>query len=496
MQESLINSHLVRPSSFKVAEPLQVKLRRWKTCLFTPLYSSSLIVVLLILGQQASSLWIALLSNQTNNKINQALTIQSAEENLLKTLTHNEEQVFITTAKQKRNSFEDDLHRLYLLLEDQPNHVRQLDKIKTIYDHIQSYWLNLSDVKKAPVDDLRTEIKILIELQEQLVIEYKNWLQQLDNINTSVNIFSALLILLAVGLHIRFLHQRVQLPINKLIEVGKILRDDHLDTQFSYAATDEISDLARVLNNMAKAANCRQQQTQARNQQLEDMILALSHDLRTPLIATRNTIDAMLKGAFGPVSSNWQELFEDYHQANEDLLKLIESLLDISRYESGQKSHIRSDRLCWERIFDKVISQAKANHQQKKLTYKYQIAPSLPTVYGDELEIQRVVQNLVENATRASEPNQEVFLEVKTFENNQIQVAVRDQGIGIAAKDQEKLFHRFIQGPGRRGRSGLGLYLCRQIITAHNGTISVESSLGKGSTFWFTLPVTSTQTSF
>ena len=211
--------------------------------------------------------------------------------------------------------------------------------------------------------------------------------------------------------------------------------------------------MAEVLDVIASEVRQRQQRIEVRNQHLEDMICALSHDLRTPLLATRTTLDSMIKGAFGHVSDTWREVFEEYRQANEDLLKLVEALLDVSRYEAGRSAHLNCDPLNWEKIFVKVITQIKgASNPEFALTYK--ISQSLPTVYGDQLEIQRVLQNLLENAIRVSEPNKEIFLEVATLGKAQVLVSVRDNGSGIAPQDKERLFHRFIQGQGQRGRSG------------------------------------------
>ncbi len=113
--------------------------------------------------------------------------------------------------------------------------------------------------------------------------------------------------------------------------------------------------------------------------------------------------------------------------------------------------------------------------------------PSPPTVYGAQLEIQRVVQNLLDNARRVSEFDQQITLEVEPLGVDQVKVSVRDKGPGITPQQKERLFHRFIQGRNRVGRAGLGLHLCRPIVEAHGGTIGVESSPGEGSTFWFIL---------
>lgn len=227
--------------------------------------------------------------------------------------------------------------------------------------------------------------------------------------------------------------------------------------------------------------------TTAQRQQYEDLISALSHDLRTPLLAARGTLRSILGGAFGPISDTLKDVFEDCRLANEDLLKLVEALLDISRHKAEVGNGLNCEILNWEKLFVRAIN-CSSTVSEQKCTITYKIAPSLPSVYGDELEIQRLVQNLLDNAVRVSEPGQPVSLEVAPLGVDEVKVSVRDNGPGIAPHDKERLFHRFIQGRGRRGRSGLGLYLCRQIVESHQGTIGVESTLGEGSTFWFTLP--------
>jgi signal transduction histidine kinase len=165
-------------------------------------------------------------------------------------------------------------------------------------------------------------------------------------------------------------------------------------------------------------------------------------------------------------------------------------LLDVSRYEAGGGQHLSWEPLDWEKICDRAVSQAcQILDRQSVSKIKTYIAPSLPTVYGDRLEILRVVQNLLDNAVRVSPPDKEIKIEVCALGSDRIKVSVGDRGPGVPPQEKEKLFHRFIQGRGRRGGAGLGLYLCRQIVTAHGGTIKVDSQLGEGSTFWFTLPL-------
>jgi signal transduction histidine kinase len=142
----------------------------------------------------------------------------------------------------------------------------------------------------------------------------------------------------------------------------------------------------------------------------------------------------------------------------------------------------------WKNIFVEAIIRSDVSWKQK-LTITYKIPYLLPTARGDGLEIERVVQNLLNNALHASELTGQVSLEVASFGVDKVKVSVRDNGPLLAPQEKERLFHSFIQARGRRSRSGLDLYLCRKIVETHGGTIGVESTLSEGNTFWFTLPV-------
>jgi signal transduction histidine kinase len=473
-----------------------------KSHLFTPLYTSFLVLMLLVLGQQGLNFKIARLNHQAYESVTDTLLMKAEEERLLNALV-DEEKSFNKDNFEGQIAFNNSFNRLYNLAQENPSQLQQLNKIK----YIRNQWLielnkqvlsgsaSNTPTQKNLSDSLRTNIGILIQREETLLAQRRYRVYKLSYINLAINILNTTVILVGVGLNLWLLQQRVKLPLRKLTEVGKVWGEGQMEVRLGYSSSDEIGQLAKVLDDMVSETCHRHESIEARNQQLEDLICALSHDLRTPLLATRTTLDAMIKGAFGSVNDTWREVFEEYRQANDDILKLVELLLDVSRYEASGSAQHRCDPLNWEKIFDKVIGQIKAD-SKRELAVKYKISSSLPTVYGNELEIQRVMQNLLDNAVRVSQPNKEIFLETASFGETQVQVCVRDKGSGIAPQDKEKLFHRFIQGRGQRGRSGLGLYLCRKIVEAHSGTIGVESSLGKGSTFWFTLPVPTSKAEF
>ncbi|MFN6470102.1 MAG: ATP-binding protein [Nostoc sp. SerVER01] len=477
--------------------------RTLKTHLFAPLYSSLTVLVLLIIGQQCLNTWIAILCREVADEVSQTFIVKRQGERLLNAVV-DEERSWRQNPNNQSSSFYSSLNRLKTLVKDQSNQVNQLSKIDNLYikwrnqlasRKVLSFGNKYSQAENVLFNSLRTQIQTLVEREEMYLSDAEDCLQQIQQIKILVNILTSVVLIAGLWANYQILHRRVEIPLRRLIEVGKAWQTGQMEARLAYSAPDEIGRLSKILNAMAGEVRKRQECIEVRNEQLENLISALSHDLRTPLLASRMTLDGMLKGAFGPVSDTCKEVFQDYRQSNEDLLKLVEALLNISRYEAGYSDRLNYEPLDWEKIFVKTITQIKTT-STSEFTFNYKIPQSLPTVYADELEIQRVIQNLLDNAVRASEPDQEIFLEVATLGENEVQVFVCDQGSGIAPQNKKQLFHRFVQGQGRCGRSGLGLYLCRQIIEAHGGNIGVESSLGEGSTFWFTLPVAPDKTNF
>lgn len=466
-----------------------------KSHLFTSLYTSLFILVLLIFGQHGLNLWLAYLNYKGSEKVTQTLVVQREGDDLLKAVIDQQKSA-LEGHQQEPFVFNNSLNRLYKLLKDNPSQLKQLDRIQYFYNHWQKQF-SQEQVVNSPSSQsaeeialfyaLRTQINNLILCEEKFLSDHRNFVRNLYNISIFINILNAVAVLLVAGFNIQLLHLRAKVPLRHLTEVSKLWRNGEMEVNLGYSSLDEVGELAEVLDAMTSEIHQRQICIKERNQRLEDLICALSHDLRTPLLATRTTLDSMLKGAFGPVNDTWREVFEEYREANADLLKLVEALVDVSRYEAGCGVQLNYEPLNWEEILVKVIAQIKAA-SKPELALIYRISQSLPTIYGDRLQIQRVLQNLLENAVRVSQPNQEVVLEVVTYKEDQVQVCVRDRGSGILPQDKERLFYRFIQGRNRRGKSGLGLYLCRQIVEAHGGSIGVESFPGEGSTFWFTLP--------
>jgi signal transduction histidine kinase len=172
------------------------------------------------------------------------------------------------------------------------------------------------------------------------------------------------------------------------------------------------------------------------------------------------------------------------------LLGLINQVLDISKIEAGQFALELADYSLQE-IADTVRSTLEPLATDKALAFKVEVGPQLPTGHGDKSRLTQVLINLVGNAIKFTDAG-EVVITIGMADGS-FHVAVRDTGPGISAADQAKLFqefHRTESAVSRaKGGTGLGLALSKRIVEMHGGRIWIESALGHGSTFAFTLPV-------
>jgi signal transduction histidine kinase len=467
----------------------------------------------LILLQGIMNLLLEALHRWNFELVSHSLTVERETEHLLSSTLDEQTTIrgylltgdkdFLKPYRLAQSDFHTSFYRLHALVQN-PSQRQQLNQLRQLHDrwHDQFVLKVLAGTANPKIlpgktlfDPMRVIVKNILAQENLTLRRYKHQSSLLGIAKIGLDLFSLLAILIGVGWNLWLLRKRVEIPLRQLSVAGQAWREGKLDFRLDYASPDEIGRLAVLLDSMAREIRDRQQRSETHNQQLQDLISALSHDLRTPLIATRNTLRPMLNGAFGPVNPTWHEILTEFRQANEELLKLVEALLDVSRYDAGAGQNLTCEPLNWQRICDKAAHhiQTLSEHQR---TLLIKLDCSLPIAHGDSLEIQRVIQNLLDNAVRVSQPHQPITLSVVASHPHQVRVEVQDHGPGITESDRERLFHRFMQGRGKRGGAGLGLYLCRQIVEAHGGTINVNSKVGQGSTFWFTLPVVTKSPTF
>jgi signal transduction histidine kinase len=245
--------------------------------------------------------------------------------------------------------------------------------------------------------------------------------------------------------------------------------------------------LARV-RSLLRLKHSINQRYQLARQRCEDFMIKLTHDLRTPLTSTIQLLQMIQKGNFGHNFSEIRKHLQLLTESNQTLLSMVENVLEVYQYESGCKDLEFFLVDLWE-LAQKVVQELTPLAVFKNLALNAKLnntQPSAVKVRGDRIELYRLLTNLVGNAIRFTDSGS---VEIRlNSHDQQVIIAVEDTGIGISKSEQVHLFERFRQGKHQRQGNGLGLYLSRQIVEAHQGSISVSSTLGKGSIFTVSLP--------
>jgi signal transduction histidine kinase len=231
-------------------------------------------------------------------------------------------------------------------------------------------------------------------------------------------------------------------------------------------------------------------QLEVASQHKSQFLANMSHELRTPLNAILGYTELMADGAYGEPSEKMLGVLKRLESNGKHLLGLINDVLDLSKIEAGQLVLELSDYSVQD-IAQTVRSTLEPLAADKKLAFKVEVAPQLPSGRGDGRRLTQVLINLVGNAIKFTDAGEVVIKAVAN--NGSFQVSVRDTGPGISDADQAKLFQEFQQADNaitrKKGGTGLGLAISKRIIEMHGGKIWVESRPGLGSTFAFTLPV-------
>jgi signal transduction histidine kinase len=255
---------------------------------------------------------------------------------------------------------------------------------------------------------------------------------------------------------------------------------------------DEVARLADDFNRMARALEEAAQRERAMEKARRDLVAAVSHDLRTPLASTRAMIEALADGVAADPQTESRYLTSASREL-EHLSRLVDDLFELARIDAGLLQLTLEEASLHDLISD-TISSFQPQAEQQGVRLEGEIVGDVDPVLANPPRLQRVLHNLVSNALRHTPADGTVTLRA-TREGEEARVEVSDTGEGIAAEDLPRVFERSFRGEQSRIRpekddapgAGLGLAIARGLIEAHGGTMDVESDLGRGSRFYFTL---------
>lgn len=224
-------------------------------------------------------------------------------------------------------------------------------------------------------------------------------------------------------------------------------------------------------------------------EQRDNVMAVLTHDLKNPLIGADRVLSLLVTGALGGISKEQAEVLSKLKASNEDLLNSIQNLLELYRYDRGAETlHIAEVNLL--PIIGKCLEELKPHADNRRLAVRTLLPEQLGPVKADATAIKHVMTNLIHNAIKFTPEGGGIEISAQEL-NGLVIVKVKDTGKGISKEEQESLFQPFTRGTlGKKYKTGtgLGLYLCYQIVKAHHGYLTCMSEPGSGTTFVISLP--------
>jgi signal transduction histidine kinase len=345
----------------------------------------------------------------------------------------------------------------------------------------------------APIPTLDWEVLVEMPLVEALEPIYVSLVR------------TALLLLLGLVLSVVasvFLARRMVSPIRALQQGAAEIGAGKLDQRIEVHTGDELEALSEQFNKMAaelKASYAglerkieeRTRELEIANKHKSEFLANMSHELRTPLNAIIGFSEVLGERMFGELNDKQADYVKDIHESGKHLLSLINDILDLSKIEAG-RMELDLSEFHLPSALENAITLVRERALTHGIVLKLRLDPRLDKVRADERKFKQIVLNLLSNAVKFTPDGGRVEVDAR-INGGTAEVAVKDTGVGIAPEDQDTVFEEFRQ-VGRdyttkHEGTGLGLALTRRFVELHGGNIRLESALGKGSTFTFTLPL-------
>ncbi|MHB1345107.1 MAG: sensor histidine kinase [Thermoleophilia bacterium] len=253
------------------------------------------------------------------------------------------------------------------------------------------------------------------------------------------------------------------------------------------------SQLAIAIKNVAFTQELKEANEELMNldQLKSDFLATMSHELRTPLTSIIGYSDMLLSGMTGEVTDKQRGFLRSILNSGEALLNLINDILDLTKIEAG-KLELNLEPVDLRATLVSVLSVVKPRARDKSLQISTFLPTDLPPLWADTAKLGQILLNLLTNAIKYTPETGRVGIEARPTVDGLVEIRVNDTGIGISAEDIDRIFERFTQidssSTRAQGGTGLGLAITRDLIQLHGGTIRVQSQLGRGSSFIFTVP--------
>lgn len=304
----------------------------------------------------------------------------------------------------------------------------------------------------------------------------------LEAVNTSMWIAALVVVIIAILASLLFA-SRITSPVKQLTKAARKIAAGEFDQRIPVKSNDEIGEMAETFNSMAE--------TLEKNEKLNRQLYAgIAHELKTPLTLIQGNLEAILDGIVKPNPKQIAAL----HTETMLLNRLVNDLRDLTLAQAGQLK-LQKKPINLNGLTRNVIESIQPMLSEKNIRMTVSIPSRLPQIIADPDRITQVLYNLIGNALRYTPEDGRIEASVRISPGtaSELTVYISDTGEGIPDKDLPYVFNHFYRVDQARtrtkGGTGVGLAIVKHLVEAHNGNVGVESTKGRGSTFFFTLPI-------
>ncbi len=305
-----------------------------------------------------------------------------------------------------------------------------------------------------------------------------------------INIVLPLFIIFLGILIIILMLNSIMRPIRALYASIIELQKGNFKTKVDIKSGDELEVLGNVFNKTVKTLSSIEEEHNELEKAKTEFLSITSHELRSPMTPMRAQLQMLMKGYYGKLNEKQKESMNIVLRNTERLDKILVDFLEVSRIEAARLK-FRFMRTNLEEYIKRTVEETKHYMPEKNIKFILKM-DKLPIFEVDPDRVMQVLRNLLNNAVKFCDDGGKIKIRVK-LKKDHIFFSVRDNGVGISQEDQKRLFEPFFQAGGmyqrRVGGTGLGLAICKGIVESQNGMIGVKSKKGKGSKFYFTVPL-------
>ncbi len=276
--------------------------------------------------------------------------------------------------------------------------------------------------------------------------------------------------------------------LNRIIRGIRKFEDGDLETRIEVKSNDDLDQIGIVFNSMADTIQQNIEELKGVENLRKELISNISHDLRTPIASIQGYAETLILKKDSIEQKEQEKYLGVIYKNCENLQDLVTNLFELSKLQSNQVMLNKEPFSIGELVHD-VANKYRLLSQKKGVSINTIVSKDIPVVEADVLLIDRVLQNLIDNAIRFCKEGDTINIELKSLSTGEVNITIADTGAGIQSDHLPHIFDRYFRKDERGGSSGLGLAIVKRIIDLHESSIDVKSAIGKGTSFRFSLPV-------